>query len=242
MRLYTELADWWPLLSPPGHYVEEADDLLPTLHEATDRAPATLLELGCGGGSLAHHLKNHYTMTLTDLSPAMLDVSRQINPECEHVQGDMRTLALEREFDLVLIHDAICYMTDESALRAAFRTAHRHCRPGGTVVLIPDNVVETFASTTENGGEDGEDGRGLRYLQWSFDPDPHDTTCDTWFTFLLRDSHGHVTTESDHHVFGLFPRAAWLDWLRAEGFEATARLDPWNRDLFIARKPTSITA
>ncbi|GEM_PF-2748116 len=26
--LYTELASWWPLLSPPSHYVEEAADLL----------------------------------------------------------------------------------------------------------------------------------------------------------------------------------------------------------------------
>ena len=25
--LYTELASWWPLLSPPSHYVEEAADL-----------------------------------------------------------------------------------------------------------------------------------------------------------------------------------------------------------------------
>ena len=31
MRLYSDLAHWWPLFSPPIHYVEEAADLLPTL-------------------------------------------------------------------------------------------------------------------------------------------------------------------------------------------------------------------
>jgi len=35
-------------------------------------------------------------MTLTDLSPQMLTMSRELNPECAHVQGDIRTLRLGR--------------------------------------------------------------------------------------------------------------------------------------------------
>lgn len=237
MRLYDELATWWPLFSPPLHYVEEVADILPTLLNAPAMRPETLLELGCGGGSVAFHLKRHFTLTLTDVSAPMLEVSRAVNPECAHLQGDMRTLDLGREFDLVMIHDAICYMTDEASLRAAFRTAYRHCRAGGAVVILPDNVAETFESRTDNGGEDAPDGCGLRYLEWTFDPDPGDTTCDTVFAFLLRDKNGRVKSDSDHHRFGLFPRAAWLDWLHAEGLPARSRLDPWNRDVFIARKP-----
>ena len=37
----------------------------------------------------------------------MLAVSQTVNPECEHVLGDMRSLRLGRESDLVLIHEAI---------------------------------------------------------------------------------------------------------------------------------------
>jgi SAM-dependent methyltransferase len=96
VRIYGELAHWWPLFSPPSHYVEEIDDILPTLMSAPDAPPRSLLELGCGGGSMAFHLKNHFQLTLTDVSPGMLDVSRAVNPECEHVQGDMRTLDLRR--------------------------------------------------------------------------------------------------------------------------------------------------
>src|SRR5438477_134285 len=51
-RMYTDFAGWWPLLSPPAHYIEEAADLRPTLLAATDQLPRTLLELGCGGGSV----------------------------------------------------------------------------------------------------------------------------------------------------------------------------------------------
>jgi SAM-dependent methyltransferase len=122
-KLYTQLAAWWPLLSPPSHYVEEAADLLPSLLAATDPPPRTLLELGCGGGSLAFHLKRSLSLTLTDRSPAMLAVSRAVNPECEHIVGDMRTIDLGRRFDAVLVHDAIMYATDPESLGATLATA-----------------------------------------------------------------------------------------------------------------------
>jgi SAM-dependent methyltransferase len=237
VRFYAEFAHWWPLFSPPHHYIEEVDDILPTLLRAPAIPPTTLLELGCGGGSVAFHLKKHFRLTLTDRSSAMIAVSQAVNPECEHLQGDMRTIEVGREFDLVMIHDAIAYMTDEASLRAALRTAFRHCRPGGAAVVLPDHVTETFAPQTDHGGEDAPDGRGLRYLEWTFDPDPHDTTCNTVFAFLFREASGSITAEMDHHLFGLFPRAAWVGWLRAEGFAVTSRIDPWNRDVFIARKP-----
>ena len=237
MRLYDELARWWPLFSPPGDYVEEVADILPTLMTAPDRPPETLLELGCGGGSVAFHLKAHLNLTLTDRSAAMLDVSRAVNPECEHIVGDMRSLNVGREFDVVMIHDAIAYMTDEASMRAAFRTARRHCRRGGAVVNLPDNVAETFEPQTSHGGHDAADGRGMRYLEWTFDPDPNDSVCETVFALLFREADGRVTQETDRHVFGLFPRASWLQWLRDEGFDVTSRIDPWNRDVFVARVP-----
>jgi SAM-dependent methyltransferase len=239
VRIYDELAAWWPLFSPPSHYTEEVEDILPTLLGAPDAPPRRVLELGCGGGSMAFHLKQHFELTLTDLSAGMLAVSRGVNPECEHVQGDMRTLDLGRSFDLVFVHDAVAYMTDEASLRAAFATAFRHCRPGGAAVLLPDNVTETFAPSTSHGGEDAPDGRGMRYLEWTFDPDPRDTTCVTDFAFLFREAGGQTSSLHERHTFGLFPRAAWLAWLGASGFDAASRVDPWSRDVFIARKPAT---
>jgi SAM-dependent methyltransferase len=235
-RLYSDLAIWWPLLSPPSHYVEEAADLVPTLLAATD-SPRTLLELGSGGGSLAYHLKRHFQLTLSDRSREMLAISRSVNPECEHVEADMRALDLGRQFDLVFIHDAIMYLTDRASVRAALATASRHCRPGGGLVVVPDCVRETFEPATESGGEDGPDGRGLRYLEWDWDPDPADDTFETTYAFLLREPDGEMRVELDQHHVGLFARAVWLAWLQEAGFEATSRLDEWGRDVFVARKP-----
>ena len=236
MRLYSDLAHWWPLFSPPIHYVEEAADLLPTLLGAPDAPPHTMLELGCGGGSLASHFKHRLQLTLTDRSPQMLEISRVVNPECEHVLGDMRTIDLGRTFDLVFIHDAVMYLTDETSVRAALVNAAKHCRPGGAVVVVPDEVKETFEPSTESGGEDGPDGRALRYLEWTWDPDPADDLTETAFAFLLRGSDGTVSVESERHQFGLFARASWLAWLGDAGFTASSRLDPWKRDVFVGRR------
>jgi SAM-dependent methyltransferase len=234
--LYDDLAGWWPLLSPPTEYVDEAADLLSRLQIAADSRPASLLELGAGGGSLAFHLKRHFRLTLTDRAPAMLAVSRELNPECKHLVGDMRSLRLGREFDVVLIHDAIMYATDPATLRATLRTAAIHCRPGGTVVILPDHVRETFAPETDHGGHDAADGRGLRYLEWSWDPDPTDDTYTVDYAFLLRAGDGTVTVVHDRHVEGLFGRAQWLAWLAEAGLPTRSEADPWGRDVFIATR------
>ena len=139
-RIYQELSAWWPLFSPPAHYVEEVDDLLRRLAPLPPSGTKTLLELGSGGGSFASHLKNQFKLTLTDLSEGMLAQSRAVNPGTEHIQGDMRTLRLWREFDYVLVHDAVCYMTTLDDLQKAIDTAAVHCKGGGTVIVLPDFV------------------------------------------------------------------------------------------------------
>jgi hypothetical protein len=56
-RLYTDLASWWPLLSPPDEeYEAEADVIIEMLIEALGDSPATILELGSGGGNNASYL------------------------------------------------------------------------------------------------------------------------------------------------------------------------------------------
>ncbi len=121
--LYADLAPWFHLLTAPEDYAEEAEFTLGLLREHGEAPLETMLELGSGGGNTASHLKRDLHLTLTDLSPQMLDLSRTINPECEHIVGDMRTMRLERTFDAVFVHDAISYLTTEADLRAALETA-----------------------------------------------------------------------------------------------------------------------
>ena len=232
-NLYGEFASWFHLLTSPSSYVEEAEFARQTLVESGAGPIKSVLELGSGGGNNAFHLKNHFKLTLTDISSAMLDQSRTINPECEHVQGDMRSLRLGREFDAVFIHDAVCYLTTREDLVACMETAHVHCKPGGVVLIMPDVVRERFRSGVyHHGGHDG-DGRSLRYLEWTFDPDPSDTSYTVDFAYMLREGNGPVRIEHDTHLHGLFSREEWLRWLREVGFTARMIVDPYEREVFV---------
>ena len=241
MRLYEDLAAWWPLLSSPEEYAEEAAFYQARLVEACQPPARSLLELGSGGGSNASHLKQRFELTLVDLSPGMLDVSRRLNPECEHLEGDMRTVRLGRQFDCVFVHDAVMYMTTEDDLRRAMATAFVHCRAGGAALFAPDAVRETYRPSTDHGGHDGA-GAALRYLEWSWDPDPADTTSIVDYACLLRDGDGSVRSVHDRHVEGLFPRATWLRLLRDAGFDPTvvpfdhSELEPGQYEVFVARR------
>jgi SAM-dependent methyltransferase len=240
-KLYDQLASWWPLLSPPEDYAEEAAFYAKHLLALGDQPARTLLELGSGGGNNASHLKTRFEVVLVDPSPGMLAVSRKLNPHCEHLQGDMRTIRLNRQFDRVFIQDAICYMTTKHDLRAAIQTAFEHCRPGGAALFAPDHVRETFRPSTDHGGDDGEE-RGLRYLQWTWDPAPEDTTYFVDYAYLFRESDGTVRVEHDRHVEGLFGRDEWLELIQEVGFEPEvvelehSEIEPGTCDVFLGVK------
>lgn len=154
-KLYTDLAQWIHLLTAPEDYAEEAEFFQQAILTSHREIPESMLELGSGGGNNASHLKAKFDLTLVDISDPMLEISQQLNPECEHIQGDMRSVRLERDFDVVFVHDAINYMITEDDLGAAIETANLHCRPGGVILLAPDHVKENFTPSTSHGGHDG---------------------------------------------------------------------------------------
>jgi SAM-dependent methyltransferase len=217
-RLYGEFAGWFHLLTHPKSYWEEAKVFTEVL-QAHSRPVSTVLELGSGGGNNASHMKKHFEMTLTDLSPEMLELSRTINPELEHIEGDMRTLRLGRSFDAVFVHDAIAYLTTEEDIEAAMRTAFEHLQPGGIALFVPDNTTENFVPRTTSGGY-SEGDRGLRYLEWIHPAKGN--TVEITFVYVLREGETE-RVESDRHVVGLFPRSTWTTLFERVGFRVDVR-------------------
>lgn len=155
----------------------------------------------------------------------------------------MRTTRFAREFDAVLIYDAVDYMAVEADMAQAIETAFVHCRPGGAALFVPDHIKENFAGGADHGGYDGDDGRGVRFLEWSIDPDPNDNQIQTDYVFLLREADGSTRVVHETHRTGLFGRGTWLSLLRDTGFqpeiiaEETSEDRP-SRELFLATRPT----
>lgn len=114
MRLapYDELVSWYRLLDPTLDHREETESYTAAFKRAVPGPSTTLLELGSGAGNNAFFMKEQFRCTLSDLSEPMLGLSRELNPGCEHLIGDLRTLRLSRTFDAVLVHDAVVYLRD----------------------------------------------------------------------------------------------------------------------------------
>ncbi len=239
-RLYRDLAEWYPLLTPVEDYPEEAAFYRRLFETYAARPPRTLLDLGCGAGHVAFHLKASLEATLVDLSPSMLALSRRLNPDCEHVEGDMRSVRLGRLFDAVLLHDAVSHMTTRGDVAAAVASAFAHTAPGGVALFQPDCVTETFEEGSDTGGSDGG-GRGLRYLEWRFRPEPEAERFVVEMAYLLREAGGEVRVAHDRLEMGLFPRAYWLEALAAAGFEALVvpleHSTAAGYEVFVGRRP-----
>lgn len=230
-RLYADLAHLWPHLSPPEHYTEEAETLRELIMQSLGEPPAgqhwSVLELGAGGGHSAVHLKKHFDVTAADLSPQMLALCTELNPEVPTAVGDMRDMRLGRTFDAVLICDAIDYMLSEDDAVAALTTAAAHLRPGGVVLAAPTYTRETFID-----GEVADDGTtipgiagddDLTYFTFVHDPDPADTSFEMILLYLIRDAATRqVEVIKDRHRCGLFSIAEWEAMLGRAGLEAEA--------------------
>jgi SAM-dependent methyltransferase len=245
-RLYRDLAEWWPLISPPAEYAAEAG-YLAGVFSAEAEPVREVLDLGSGGGHLAVHLKERLNLTLLDISEQMLAVSRRLNPQCAHLRGDMRTIRLGRQFDAVLVHDSIDYVTCEADLRRVIDTAFAHCRPGGIAVFVPDHTAETFQAASGQGGGSAA-GRQASFREWKWDPDPADDWIQAEYEFVLRDADGRVQIVHEAHRLGAFSQAAWFRLLAGAGFDAqkipgASEPDgpddsgPMPGNLFIGRRP-----
>lgn len=222
-RLYRDLADWWPLISPPREYAEEAA-YLGAVFSSTAAVPVhEVLDLGSGGGHIAMYLKDDFRLTLVDISDNMLAVSRRLNPECRHLRGDMRTIRLGRTFDAVLVHDAIDYITTQDDLARVIATAFGHCRPGGSALFVPDYVKDDFRELAGSGGG-GTDGTGryATFRERTWDPDRADDWVQADYEFILREADGSVEVIRESHRLGAFSRDVWQGQLASGGFVSGA--------------------
>ncbi len=223
MKMYSELAKWWPLLSPVFEYEEEASLFLNIINKykkSHAKTITTALELGSGGGSNAFYLKKHFPLTLCDMSKAMLQVSQKINPELTHVWADMRQVDLEKKFDFIFIHDAIMHINNKKDLALVFQTIKKHLNPNGLVMLVPDFIKETFSPGVDDGGTDHPDNpqQGIRFFEWFYDNDPDDDQIEADYTYLVKEK-GQVSCFHDHMVCGLFSKDEWHRQFKSIGLE-----------------------
>ena len=221
------MAYLWPIISPPEEYGSEAAFFGDVIREELGSGRHKLLELGVGGGHNLSHLTDDFDCTAVDLSPAMLALSKGLNPGVEHHVGDMRNIRLERTFDTVLVHDSASYLLTEQDLTETFATAAVHLRPGGVLMVAPDWFQETFPDGWVYNWDRQQGDIEVNIQEVMVDPDPSDTQVESTYTYTIKKA-GVTTVEVDTHITGLFSIQTWSDLMGQAGFRVEVRTLPPN--------------
>lgn len=211
---YNELAWTEDLLADPAEHEDEVKVYVDLIKRTAEEAPKTLLHLGSGAGGHDHVFKREFAVTGVDLSVGMLNKARAAHPEIEYLEGDMRTLRLNRHFDAVAIPDSIDYMASLDDLRQAIQTAVAHLKTGG-VLLVVAKTEETFRNN--NFAYTGEkNGLHVTLLENNYINPYRPNSYEATLVYLIR-RQGNLTIHTDHQVLGLFPKETWDQIFKGAG-------------------------
>src|ERR1700730_14298204 len=101
----------------------------------------SLLELGCGSGSILAGLRDLNSLVGLDRSPQMLAVARRKVPEARFILADMTEFELGERFDIVIcVFDTLNHLLRFDAWCRLFERARAHLRDGGLFVFDVNTV------------------------------------------------------------------------------------------------------
>ncbi|MCA9668713.1 MAG: class I SAM-dependent methyltransferase [Myxococcales bacterium] len=133
------VTDKYRLKNPVARYL--MDGFLRTVSEAYLRTGAgEVLEVGCGEGELAAHLRAQRAAEFygVDISPKVIDIAREVVPEMHlAVQSATDVGFPDRRFDLVMCCEVLEHLPDpRPALRELSRLSRRH-----VIVSVPREPI-----------------------------------------------------------------------------------------------------
>lgn len=244
MKLYGELSWLWSEVTPVGTYTDEAQDLYGIVCEALGYMPRNILELGAGGGYLLHDLQTMYPsvdITLIDSSAQMLAEARRRNPNAKTIRADMTNLDLTERFDLVLLHDAVMYLEDKSAVSRVLAIMRTHIAEGGVAVIVPDVCKETFEERILTAEAEGPRAR-VHFTEWHWTSEPQSDRVWVDFSVLIRE-HGQDAVQSHHetHRMLVLSLSDWMTLFLNNRWTQDFPNMPWihGGELFLLRPTTS---
>lgn len=118
-----------------GSRAEAASYIMGLIRRYHPRAKS-LLELGCGSGSILKHLSTRFETVGIDSSRSMLALAKKKAPKSKLILGDITQFNLERKFDVIIApFDTINHVTSLSGWRRVFENARQHLNKGGVFIF-----------------------------------------------------------------------------------------------------------
>ncbi len=164
---YTSIAKIYDYLMEDVDYAIWMD-LIEEIFTHFDTKPKTILELGCGTGSICTELESRgYKMTGIDLASEMIDFAKTKSESVNFQVGDMRDFSFEEKFDSALcLFDSINYVhTLEEILQVLDKT-YEVLKNGG--IFIFDISTEVNSIQNFNGYYEADQFEDFEYTFESF--------------------------------------------------------------------------
>ncbi len=167
-------------------YDEVMDDPAPRaarVIEAIDRhhaGVASLLELGCGTGSMLDQFTRIGSVTGLDRSPEMLAIAAEKVPRAELVEADMASFSLGRTFDVVVCaFDSLNHVLTFDGWLSTFDAVVAHLSDGGLFVFDVNTLGELRRLGEEPPAVYDFD-RGVAVIDVTFAHDGEDSGMSQW--------------------------------------------------------------
>ena len=138
LRFYDRYAQYYDSIYSFKNYRKESNKLVEFIRKYKRSSGKDLLDVACGTGNHIAFLKKRYHVQGLDISPQMLEIAREKNPEITFHQGDMTNFQLARQFDAVTcLFSAIGHVRSRQRLERAIRRMVAHLKPGGLLLVEP---------------------------------------------------------------------------------------------------------
>ncbi|KAF5072451.1 dTDP-3-amino-3,6-dideoxy-alpha-D-glucopyranose N,N-dimethyltransferase [anaerobic digester metagenome] len=242
-ELYRKFARYYDLIYQWMDYPGEVEFIEKMVDLYQGSGGNDLLDVACGTGNHAQYLTNSFQVVGLDLNLEMMEIANEKVPEMELIQGNMKEMNLEKDFDVIIcLFSSINYHTNLRELESTIRRFHDHLKQGG--VLIFD-----LGFCTEN----WEEGRmlvdavvdGDLQLARISQSRLYDGVFNANFVFLIKEN-GIMDFEVDQHQLGVFKTIDVESILEKTGFETRIYSNyndlPWDaesdeRPVFVCKKP-----
>src|SRR5262249_48694894 len=147
--------DWWA--------ATRGDRLIALLKERGVAPPASVLDAGCGTGTLALHLAAAgYRVTAVDLSAAMIGTARAKDSTGQGLcaTADLTALDLGKTYDaIVSVGDVLNHLEHLDRWEQVFASMHRHLGRAGLAVV--DAITCKGLTALENQSVQEREGKTL---------------------------------------------------------------------------------
>lgn len=135
----------------------DGDGLIGVVNQLTDSVgPASVLDLGCGTGRQLAALQEAFGCegVGVDVQPGLIEYAQATYPQLDLRLDDIRSVRLNRQFDLVLcLGNSLSYQLIDTDLQATAETFAAHTRPGGHVLIDTVMHPSQGAGTSEIANE-----------------------------------------------------------------------------------------